>query len=1067
MNMREGSAPFLQYAARIEKRKRASGEDSAPFDERQELEKLKLNAASLIASIEASPNNYLGSSYTPDLLRTAEETAALSGRFEPSALVQGMAVQDEERVAVLGNLAPRCSVESKGTATLWLLRPDRRVAALRSLIGEKRLDLALAGTLPATDNAGETLRSILHGKFAVIDKLDREGLFSLAWALEALAAVDVPKPDISEVRKLVARTQFLAEYDVLLEKGFFGRESELSRLSTFLEAGASQQLLLLTGLGGAGKSTLLAKFARDTAASGKATVVILDFDRPGVDGSDTFWLEMEMARQVGAQFEGADSKLRRVREEVRGSFTEQLHANLDFAAGTSEIGRSSRAGVLYPIAEVLQSSSGNRPLLLVFDTFEEVAQRNVTGRILDWLKEVESVLWGTPLRVVISGRLFENVQGFLKGYVVETLDLGELTPPTAEQFLLRLGLSEAAAQRLAYSDVLPRRPLELKLLAKLMTDSASMSIDELERELREGGNAARELFAGLVYRRVLLRISVPDEDRQGDSRITDEVLRKLAYPGLVLRYVTAQLIEKVLVPALDLPQLDAQQAELALDLLSRHEWLAFRQGDEVWHRRDLRRSVLKPMIAENPERARSIHTAAMSFFENGSNERYRAEAFYHRLMLRTGEDDDELYDLEALRKSASYFEADRADLPAAGAALMNFALGGEVEIEKVRLLPKQFRGTAYHAKGRSLVNSREFAAGLLLYAHSESELTDWERTLLYSTAQWDELRSRLKTPAAMQNQRELGEYVLPAAVTGMMTLDELESQIQKLGKVDSKNTFGVATAIEWLTVGVGTIAKGAVLPEDARQSLSEVLPTLDALSATDPVLAKRLIFLNLFLRRRFDQLPIASSTIQLDPGWLAEAPAFLGKCGTVPPAALRFLSNVHKILTEGAGGQRTVRQALSYIQSLRESYSVFIDWTKADGDSLWRFLENPISEFRDPARFALLDAFGDPSSYPALAGLIGSAIPVPFDDLQLDVFTQEISPDPEHGLEPYVELADRAGVLHLLLGRALVISPGNRKLAAVYGAIESWREAARTSVFGALMTNHSDEANLSGEASLS
>ncbi len=1053
--MREDSAPFLKYVTGIEKRKRFSGEGSTSFEQRQQLDQLKLNAASLIASIQESPDDYVGTSYTHDLLTTTEETAALSGRFEPSAVIRVLQVQDKDQVAVLGSLAPFCSVESKGSDTLWLLRPDRRAGALRRLIGEKRLDVALAGALPATDDAGEMLRSILRGRFPVIDNLDRESLLALSWALEALGAVDVPKPDISQVQQILARTQFLAEYEVLLEKGFFGRESELSELSAFLQGGitdlerlrTSQQSLMLTGLGGAGKSTLLAKFARDTAASGKATVVVLDFDRPGIDGRDTFWLEMEMARQVAAQFEWADTKLRHAREEVRGFFTEQLNANLTFSAGALEIGRGSRAGVMHPIAEVLQSSNSNRPLLLILDTFEEVAQREVTGRILDWLKEVEFALLGTPLRVVISGRLFENVQGFLKGYVARTLDLGELTSATAEQFLLRLGVSEAAAQRLAHSDVLPRRPLELKLLAKLMTDNTSTSIDEFEQELRDGGKAARELFAGLVYRRVLLRVTVPDEYKEGASGISDEMLRKLAYPGLVLRFVTAELIQTVLVPALDLPRLDAQQAKLALDLLSRHEWLAFRQGDEVWHRRDLRRSVLKPMIAENPDRARSIHKAAISFFEKDADERSKSEAVYHRLMLRTGEEDDAAYDLEALRKSASYFEADRVDLPAAGAALLNFALGGEVEVEKVRLLPKQFWQTAYHAKGRSLIESREFATGLRLYVHGEGELRDWERTLLYSTAQWDELRSRLETPVSIQTQRELGEYLLPAAVTGAITLDELASQMQKVGTSDPFNTFGAVTAIQWLTVGIGMIMKGAELPESARQALRRLFPTFDALSITDPVFSKRLIFLKLFLGVNSDRLPIAPSTIQLDPKWLADAPVFLGACGTVPPPALALLSGVSKILSDGVRGQRNIRLALSYIQNLRESDFVVIDWSKADADSLWRFLEGPNSEFRDPARFALLDAFQGPASYASLAGLFGSAIPVQFDDLQPEPFAQSISPDPEHGLEPYVEMADRAGALQKVLRQGLLLRPLNGKLQAVHQAIDTWQRAARQCVF--------------------
>jgi hypothetical protein len=382
------------------------------------------------------------------------------------------------------------------------------------------------------------------------------------------------------------------------------------------------------------------------------------------------------------------------------------------------------------------------------------------------------LLWPAQLRTIISGRVFDNVQGVLQGYQAEQVVVDEFSPEIAEVFLRKMGVSETDAARLAASDVLPRRPLELKLVAKLVATSPA-SIESLEHELREGGKAARDLFAGLVYRRVLLRISVPDEERNmSGSVITDDLLRKLAYPGLVLRYVTRDLIKKVLVPALELPELDDAQADRALDLLGRHEWLAYRQGDEVWPRRDLRRSVLKPMLAENPERTKRIQELAITFFETTPDERGRAEVFYHRLMAVTPDNDGSAFDLDALRSASSSFEADRSDLPPSGAALLTLAIGGEVEVENVRLLPLAFREPAYQEKGASLVNSREFGLGLRLYAHSATPLADWERTLLWSTGAWNELRSRLGGMSGIRDWRELGEYILPAAVTRSVTLDQ-------------------------------------------------------------------------------------------------------------------------------------------------------------------------------------------------------------------------------------------------------------------------------------------------------
>jgi hypothetical protein len=908
---------------------------------------------------------------------------------------------------------------------------------------------------------GEMLRNILRGAPIALDKLSGEDLLAVSWSLEALASIDVPKPPITEVHQRLARTQFLAGYEVLLEKNFIDRDIELATLSAFVESpDPRRRLLLLSGLGGSGKSTLLAKFAHETAAAGSATVVVLDFDRPGIDGRDTRWLEMEMTRQVGAQYPEYDQTLRNAREDVRKFSADEHYARETYSSGGVEVARGSRAGLLYPVAEVLDNTGRGRPFLLILDTFEEVAQRELTGRVLEWLNEVESSLRPTPLRVIISGRIFDSVEAFLQGYRGEQVIVDEFSPQIAEVFLRSLGVAETTAARLAASDVLPRRPLELKLVAKLIADSPASSIDGLEQELRAGGNAARDLFAGLVYRRVLLRISVPDDEREAEgSVITDDLLRKLAYPGLVLRYVTPALVRKVLVPALELPELNDIQAAQALDLLARHEWLAYRRQDEVWPRRDLRRSVLKPMLAENPERTKRMQELAISFFKTAPEERGRAEVFYHQLMAVTPDHDGSGFDVAALRKASSSFEADLSDLPPSGAALLRFAIDGEVEVEKVRLLPRVFREPAYQAKGASLVNSREFGLGLRLYYHSDKPLADWERTLLLYTAEWDELRSRLGDLSGITGWRDLGVYMFQAAVTGSLNVSQLATL--QLSKPETELlSSGFATPLQMLSVGLVMLTKGASLPEGVRQSLIEVLPLFEKLAPTDPVLEKRLIYLKLLSNpAAVEQLPIGPSTIRLDPAWLEDAPDFLSKCGEVPSGALKLFTTVTGFATDGIAGKRDTRTFLSFVQNERETFFLRLDRTNAEPEALWRFLQGPNPEFRDPARFALLEAFPDANSYAALADLFKSVVPFRLDDLEPEKFKQAIAASPEHALEAYVELADRVGGLETLLRKAIAIVPQSRKVKAVCDSLERWRVAAQETVLTTNLNNEKESLN--------
>src|SRR5262249_22538025 len=156
-------------------------------------------------------------------------------------------------------LAPLCSVESAGEHTLWLLRRDRRVAVLKRLVNAEVVQQKLAQSLPPSDRFGEMVRNILKRGAAIeIEELSREDMLAVAAALEALDGLDLPTPDAAKLKQLLSRTEFLTDYEVLLEKGFFGREKELARLEALLDDNVSaRKVVLLSGPGGAGKSTLL------------------------------------------------------------------------------------------------------------------------------------------------------------------------------------------------------------------------------------------------------------------------------------------------------------------------------------------------------------------------------------------------------------------------------------------------------------------------------------------------------------------------------------------------------------------------------------------------------------------------------------------------------------------------------------------------------------------------------------------------------------------------------------------------------------------------------------------
>src|SRR5262245_11258977 len=150
--MRDHSARALEFAARMQKRRRSALDSAPPTSPSEaETEMLKAKAASLIASFEEGAAIEREAATDEGQVRVEEQLAAVSGRFEPAELVKGLGFEGSEQLAALSSLAPFCSVDTTGQGTFWLLHSDRRSDCLRWLVAQQRLITVLGGALPPTD----------------------------------------------------------------------------------------------------------------------------------------------------------------------------------------------------------------------------------------------------------------------------------------------------------------------------------------------------------------------------------------------------------------------------------------------------------------------------------------------------------------------------------------------------------------------------------------------------------------------------------------------------------------------------------------------------------------------------------------------------------------------------------------------------------------------------------------------------------------------------------------------------------------------------------------------------
>ena len=264
-------------------------------------------------------------------------------------------------------------------------------------------------------------------------------------------------------------------------------------------------------------------------------------------------------------------------------------------------------------ASLLYSLAGDRPFLMALDTFEEVQYRSsrVVQRLFDFLRALQEK--APQVRPVLAGRNPVNIEG----YEVSNLELKDFAPDAALALLESEGVPPEVAD-----DIVAQTggsPLSLWLALELWRRAADdvRNAVPLEFRLQEG------LVQGQLFTRIL-------------GHIHDDDVRALAYPGLVLRRVTPDLIRNVLARYCDVRVRDEAQARRLFDLLAREEALVTVEGDVLRHRSDVRRIMLNLLRHQSEEQAaqvRRIEKAAVRYYSTRESPEERAEEIYHRLSL--------------------------------------------------------------------------------------------------------------------------------------------------------------------------------------------------------------------------------------------------------------------------------------------------------------------------------------------------------------------------------------------------------------------------------------------------
>ncbi len=588
------------------------------------------------------------------LLERAREQAALRGPFVPRALLQSLAAQPLDAATLregLVGLSALCSEVKTADGYRWSLKPQPRRDTLAALVAQGRLGEALSGVMPDPDDEfGRVLADALRGHSPDMATLSAGQLDELRAVLPIVNALPPSGagalPTEADLTAELAQRHDAAALQWLLPTPLIGRDAEIERLLVY--AGAPAPLvatpLRLDGIGGSGKSALLAEVVgRLRAADTPALVLWLDFDQAGLANADDAVLMLEAARQLAVYRPALRAPAAAFREQA----LQRLQSRGERSASEYD-SAASASSELWSLWTYLlgQALPTQEPVLLIFDTFEEIMLRgdSEVQHVIRWLTVLRSEGRLGGLRCVLSGRALpdDTTLRALLGAAEPPLTLGELAPPAAEALLaVYLGHLGRVAADFPCAELVALyggHPLLLKILARHLAEAGTEGAQALIDAARGAGNGQasaagfdRRFAQSFLYTRLLRRLRSDDPD-----------VERLAYPGLALRRVSADLIQHVLAEPCGLHAVDAARAQALFDKLARQIWLVEPgpSADVVLHRRDLRRLMLLAMAgADKADRAaaHAIHRAAAGWYDDGRDrhlapEDQKLEAWYHWLM---------------------------------------------------------------------------------------------------------------------------------------------------------------------------------------------------------------------------------------------------------------------------------------------------------------------------------------------------------------------------------------------------------------------------------------------------
>jgi len=779
----------------------------------------KLTLDALEAFIHQSTASPQGTAVSPLL-----DAASVLAMFDPFALKPFGSLPDGQREAALQRLIAASELSSVAgeDRCRWTLKISERRAALRRLGTRERMLQALAANPPASRSVLQRMfESLVAANPPSFAGAPREEIAALITARHWLDHIVDALPSMPALEGALASADVFAPLHRLVAGGFFGRVAELQRIRTYLDDSPDfSPPMFVYGPGGVGKSTLLARSILDYAG---ATCAYVDIDRPNVRPEIPLTFLLEILRQVGAQIPSFGSEYLQtlVTDDLsKGEVGRQLESSASFQGWdfhVSEFGR-------------LVTGAGVGRIIVSIDTFEEAQflGDDVVEPALDFLFRLSELVGA--LRIVVSGRALPHAYlqrvaspgaalllargdyELIAALPVERrpLSLGDLADQDARALLQRsVGANGAASLTSAEADdvigIVGRNPMSLRLAARILRDGGLARLRENAAELLLELKA--EKIQAMLYGRILHHVHKED-------------VAKVAYPGLVVRRITPEVVRQVLAGPCALT-LTPERNEFAIfyDLAQEAALIQLDARDgSLRHRVDIRRVMLQDLLDHvEIQTVAAIDEAAVKYYAAQTGPVARAEEIYHRL-----------------RRSEPLPAIDARWLPDAAPFLKDALEDFTTARPRVWLANKL---------GVTL------ESGL----RQQADLEDWEDQ---SARAVDRYLAGNSPQRALQLLRERAArsarsplYALEAETLRFLKLPDEALAVARKG-VDALSRAGATDAVSELLLKMAVIEEGRNQLEAARTLLQEVQPIAER--SSDPLLELRVVSSWMRIDRQLD-----------------------------------------------------------------------------------------------------------------------------------------------------------------------------------------------------------------------